>query len=133
MTQPTALAGLTLGETTHHVDRRIPCKGCGTRVFNFAPVTDEDGREVTAYCAHCADRLRGVKLCQYCQRPIVEGPDLEPGKVGKSLGAWVHQDGRTRNHTPAPEREWNFPPLVPQPQQPLDPNHRRLQKFGGGK
>lgn len=118
------MAGLHLGDTGHHVDRRVTCTACGTRAFTFAEATDDDGRVVCAYCPHCADRLRGVVLCAACQRPIVQHETTAP--------VWVHRDGIKRRHDAAPEREWKYGGDKPlQAQQPLA-GHRRLAKYGGG-
>lgn len=103
------MAGLHLGDTVHHVDRRIACAGCGSRVFTFATARDDKGVPVADYCPHCAHRLRGVTLCAACQRPVVETP-----------GGWQHTDGNKRRHPVAPEKPWTYGGPVPlEPQQPF--------------
>lgn len=90
-----------LGPTVHHTDRRQTCNTCGARVFTYA--STDDG---VHYCRTCANRLRDVPLCAYCQRRI-ENRD----------GVLVHADGKVRRHPAAREREWNYPPLPLQAQQ----------------
>jgi hypothetical protein len=72
----------------------MPCAACGTRVFTYATVANDEGIPLAHYCTMCANRINGVPLCAICQRPI-ESDDTH----------WWHRDRYAFNirHDAKPE------------------------------